>query len=188
MPNTRATLMMPMPLNGGFAFAHAGVAQNQDALAVDLHQHAVAGDAGRQLGVQRGDQHAHQGGGHLGRKQDGYAVLLGKLHHFRKRLQPAGQNDGGRLELKQLFQVGPAQAGRNFLQIGHFGQPDDLQAVAVEVFVVAGQQHTGAAGFGSGDLDFFQFAGGVGNGQVGFAGELCQRHGKFRQNRTLPSE
>ena len=35
-------------LNGRFAFAHAAVSQQEDALAVDLHKHAVAGDAGGQ--------------------------------------------------------------------------------------------------------------------------------------------
>lgn len=36
-------------------------------------------------------------------------VLLGKLHHFRKRLHAAGQHDGRRLEGEQLFQMGVAQ-------------------------------------------------------------------------------
>ena len=47
-------------LNGGLTLADAGITEDQDALAVDLHQYTVAGDAGCQLGVQRRDELAHQ--------------------------------------------------------------------------------------------------------------------------------
>ena len=96
-------------LNGRLALADTGIAQNQDALAVDLDKHAVAGDAGGQLGVQGRDELPHQSGRHLGGHQDRYTVLLGKLHHFGKRLHAAGQHDGRRLEGEQLFQMGVAQ-------------------------------------------------------------------------------
>ena len=75
--------------NGGLAFADAGIAQNEDTLAVHFHQHTVTGDAGSQLFVQRRDEHAHQGGGHLGRHEQRHAVLFGVLHHLRKRLHAA---------------------------------------------------------------------------------------------------
>ena len=48
-------------LNGGLTLADAGIAEDQDVLAVDLHQYTVAGDAGCQLSVQRRDELAHQG-------------------------------------------------------------------------------------------------------------------------------
>ena len=56
-------------LDGRFAFAHAGIAQNEDAFAVDLHQHAMARDAGSKLGVQRGNERAHQRACHFVGKQ-----------------------------------------------------------------------------------------------------------------------
>ena len=36
--------------------------------------------------------------------------------------------------------MGVAQGGGQFIQIGHLGQADDLDALAVEIFIVTGQQ------------------------------------------------
>ena len=171
-------------LDGGLAFADAGIAQNKDAFAVDFHQHAVAGDAGSQLFIQRGDEHAHQGGGHLGRHKQRHAVLLGELHHLRKRLHAAGQDDGWRLEREQLFQMGVAQRSGQFFQIGHLGQADDLDALVIKIFVVTGQQDARTVHFGRGDHDLFQFAGGIGDGQIGFFRQFCQRNRELRHAGT----
>ena len=42
-------------LNGGLGLTHTAVAQQEQTLAVDLHQHAVTGDAGGEVVVQGGD-------------------------------------------------------------------------------------------------------------------------------------
>ena len=47
----------------GLALAHAAVPHQEDALAVDLYQHPVAGDPGGQLHVEVGHQARHQAGG-----------------------------------------------------------------------------------------------------------------------------
>ena len=171
-------------LNGRLALADTGVAQNQDALAVNLDKHAVAGDAGGQLSVQGRDELPHQGGRHLGGHQDRHTVLLGKLHHFGKRLHAAAQHHGGRLEGEELFQMGVAQGSGQFIQIGHLGQADDLDAFAVKVFVVTGQQDARTVDLGGCDLNFIQLTGGVGNRQVGFLGQFCKGNREFGHSGT----
>src|SRR5699024_12277340 len=52
-------------LDGQLALADAAVPYDHDALAVHLHQNAVAGDAGGQLHVQDAEQDAHQNAGGL---------------------------------------------------------------------------------------------------------------------------
>ena len=171
-------------LNGGLTLADAGITEDQDALAVDLHKHAVTGDAGCQLGVQRRDELAHQGGGHLGRHQNRHTVLFAVLHHLRQRLHAAAQHHGGRLEGEKLFQMGVAQGSGQFIQIGHLGQADDLDALAVEIFIVTGQQDARAVHLRCRDLDLFQLTGGVGDRQVGFLSQLCQGNGELRHSGT----
>ena len=63
-------------LDGGFAFTHAAVAHQQDALAVDLDEHAVAGDAGGQLHVEQGDQVRHHVGGGIPGGEQGNVIAL----------------------------------------------------------------------------------------------------------------
>ena len=171
-------------LDGGLAFADAGIAQNKDAFAVDFHQHAVAGDAGSQLFIQRGDEHAHQGGGHLGRHQNRHTVLFAVLHHLRQRLHAAAQHHSRRLKGEKLFQMGFAQGGGQFIQIGHLGQTDDLDALAVKIFIVTGQQDARAVHLRCRDLNLFQLTGGVGDCQVGFLSQLCQGNRELRHSGT----
>ena len=171
-------------LDGRLALADAGVAQNQDAFAVDLDQYAVASDAGRKLGVQGRDELAHQGRRHLGGHQERHAVLLGILHHFGHGPHPAREHNSRRLEGKQLFQVGVAQRSGQLIQIGHFGQADDLDALVVKVFIVTGQQDTRAVHLGCRDLNLVQLTGGVGGRQIGFLSQLCQGNREFGHSGT----
>ena len=69
--------------------------------------------------------------------------------------------------------MGFAQGGGQFIQIGHLGQADDLDALAVEIFIVTGQQDARAVHLRCRDLDLFQLTGGVGDRQVGFLSQLC---------------
>ena len=62
-------------LQGGFAFAHAAVTHEQQPLAVNLHQNAVAGDTGCQGRTQIGNDVGGQRGSGLTGAQNGDAVL-----------------------------------------------------------------------------------------------------------------
>ena len=147
-------------LDGQLALADAAVAQNQDALAVDLYQHAMAGDAGRKLKVQHADEAAHQGAGHLVGAQQRYFVLLRQLQHLRKRLQllAAADDDGWRLLAEQLVEALAALFGGKPGQKVHFREAHDLQAQLVEVVIVAGQKQTRAVDFSDLDADLVQLA------------------------------
>lgn len=50
-------------LHGGLALADAALAEDEDALAVDLHEHTVAGDAGPELDIPEADERGHEQGG-----------------------------------------------------------------------------------------------------------------------------
>ena len=115
-------------LDGQLALADAAVAQDQDALAVDLHQHAMAGDAGRKLKVQHADEAAHHGAGRLVGAQQGYPVLLCKLLHLREGFQflVAAEDDGRRLLAEQLVKALTALFRRKTGQKVHLRKAHDL--------------------------------------------------------------
>ena len=82
-------------LDGGFAFADAGIADHQHPLAIDVHQDAVAGDLGGQGPVQIVDDVAGQLHGGLFCPQQGAPVLAGNLHQLRKNLHIPGMIRAG---------------------------------------------------------------------------------------------
>ena len=150
-------------LDGQLAFADAAVAQNQDALAVHLHQHAVPGDAGRKLQVQHADQAAHQSAGGLVGTQQGNRVLLRQLLHLREggQLLAAADDDRRGLLPEQLFQCLVALFCRQTGQKVHFCQTHDLQTELIEVIIVARQKQTRAVDLGDLHADLIQRPGGV---------------------------
>ena len=83
-------------LNGRLTFADTAVAKDQHTLAVNIHQHAVAGDLGRQCIVEIVNDMT--GGVYriTCSTQQGTAMLLGHFQQFREYLQIAGDDHGGK--------------------------------------------------------------------------------------------
>ena len=158
-------------LHRRLAFAHAAVAQNQDALAVHLHAHAMAGHAGGQLHIQVADQVAHQRGGGFGRAHQGHIVPAGKVQHFIQRVHPAGNDHGGGLHAEQLFQMVAPLIVRQVFQIRHLHHADDLNSGGVKILIKACQHNAGAVDVRRGDGNLPQVLGGVQALQVQL---LCQ--------------
>ena len=72
-------------LQGRLALADAAVAHEQDALAVDLHQHAVHGHARGEVFLQRVDQVRLEGRGVLVGDEDVAVIFAGHLDALGKR-------------------------------------------------------------------------------------------------------
>ena len=146
-------------LNGGLALAHAAVAQDEDAFAVDLHEHAVTGHAGGQFYVQDVDEGAEQRGSALGGDQQRHLVLTGKLQEFRQNFQPAADDDSGRLQREHLFQMAAAVRLGQLLQIGDLHHAADLDAAGVKILVVPRQHDARTVHIRGVDGDVGQFLG-----------------------------
>ena len=81
-------------LQGSLGFTDAGIALDQDPLAVDVDQNAVDGDPWRKLRLQPADQFREELAGGLVRHDAGDPVLKTFLHQHRVRLKIVGENDG----------------------------------------------------------------------------------------------
>ena len=138
-------------LDGGFAFADAGVADHQHALAIDVHQHAVAGDLGGQGPVQIVDDVAGQLHGGLFRPQQGAPVLAGNLHQLGKNLHIPGNDQGWDFAAQQILEyLSPLLQGHG-LQKGELRLAQNLQAFWLEVVIKAHQLQGRAVHVGDGD-------------------------------------
>ncbi len=120
-------------LDGRLALADARFAQQQGALAIDLHQHAVAGDAGGQIPLQIGDEGAHEFRGGLLGAQHRPVVLFRHLHTLLIGLQPTGDDEGGDVILEQLVKGVPPLLGGASLQVGGLHQADHLEALLPKI-------------------------------------------------------
>ena len=69
-------------LHGCFALADAALAQDENALAVNLYKYAVPRDARRHLDAQVRNQRAHQTGCIFCGSQHGYFILGSELQHL----------------------------------------------------------------------------------------------------------
>ena len=126
-------------LDGGLALADAAVAQQQDALAVDLHQHAVAGDARRQVHLQGGDHRRHKIAGRKTGAQQRNLIGVGRRHHLLGDVQVAADDDRRHLLGKELIQKLLPLLGGVLFHIGKLAQTEQLDSVAVEVIVKSAQ-------------------------------------------------
>ena len=128
-------------LDRRLALADAAVADQQDALAVDLDEHAVARDARRKLNVQIRDEGSHDVGCGFRRAQQRHAVADRQRVHFLARLDAAGKNDGRRLLGKVAFERNAALVGAPALHHRRLRTADDRNALGVEIFEIAAQLH-----------------------------------------------
>ena len=139
-------------LNGGLALAHAGLAHEQHALAVHLHQHAVAGDGGRQRHPQVGDEGAHEIRRILLGAQQNLVVLLGRPHALRVRLQAPGDNHRRGVIGKQLVKALHALLCRALLQVRPLHQAQQLHTLPVKVVEITRHLEAGTVHVLDGDL------------------------------------
>ena len=164
-------------LDGKLTFADAAVAQDQDALAIHLHQHAVPGDAGSQFQIEYTDQAAHQRTGRLVGAQQRYAMLLGQFLHFREGSQflAAADDNSRRLLTKQLIQCFVAFFGRKAGQKIHLCQTHDLQAQLIKIIVITRQKQTGTVDLGDLHTDLIQFLWRIDNFHTDTVGQRFER-------------
>ena len=155
-------------LQCGFAFAHAAVAHEQQPFAVDLHQHAVAGDPGGQGGFQIEDDVGGQGGGGLRGAQDGDGVLFGHGQTLLVHREAPGDQQGRGLVGEQLVEDGGPLLGRFPLQIADFHVAQDLQPHGLEIVEIARDLEPGAGHILHGEADGFVVRRSVGHFHLEF--------------------
>ena len=131
-------------LDGGFAFTHAAVAYQQDALAVDLDEHAVAGDAGGQLHVEQGDQVRHHVGGGIPGGEQGNVIALRSGGHVATGIDVPGHNDGGGAQGEKVVDGLCLFLFTQAFQHGHFRAAQHSDALGVEIVAEAVQLQAGA--------------------------------------------
>ena len=120
-------------LDGRLALADAAVAEDQYALAVHVHQHAVARDHGRQLVVEEVDGHARKLDRGVLRAQQGAAVFLRHLHALGEHVELAGDDQRGDLVLEQILKAFAPLGGGKALEEHRLRLADDLEPARVKV-------------------------------------------------------
>ena len=130
-------------LNGHLALAHAGLPLDEHSFAVDLHEHAGAGDLGGQVVEQAADEAAHKGGGVLRRAQHCAVVLDGHFHALGVGFQSPGEDQGRHRIGQQLVKAGPPLLRGHLVQEGVLSQADDQQPPGVKVLKKTAQGQAG---------------------------------------------
>ena len=126
-------------LQGRLAFAHAAVANQQQTLAVYLHQNAVTGNPGGQGRAEVGNDAGGQGGSGLSGAQDGDAVLFCHLQALLIcREIPGNQKRRGLVGEETVKDGGPLLR-RFFLNVADFHIAQDLQPHGLVIVEVTGQ-------------------------------------------------
>ena len=153
-------------LHGGLALANAALAGQQHALAVNLHQNAVAGDPGSQLPGQVGDDGGDDGAGGAGPAEDGDVVLLGHLQAFGAGDQAPGCNEGGDLVAEEPVIDHQPLGGIHLVEIARLHIADDLQAHGLEMVEISGDLQARTGHIRHGDLDLVVIRGTPGHLQI----------------------
>ena len=130
-------------LDGHLALAHAGLPLDEHALAVDLHHHAGAGDAGGQIVIKAADEGAHKGRGLGLGAQHRPPMGLGGLQTLGKGHQPPGDDQAGDGILQQPFKALPALLCRHPRHKGGLCQAHQQQALGVKMLEKPGQGQAG---------------------------------------------
>lgn len=131
-------------LHSRLALTHAGVAHEQHALAVHIHQHAVPGDPGGEAGLEPVGEVGDEDGSILLAAQDRPLVLDGHFHKLRERLQAPGEDQGGDGLFKECVEAFPPLFRALVAQVGPLHLADDLDAVRGEVVEKAEDLQGGA--------------------------------------------
>ena len=153
-------------LHGSLALADAAFSDEQDTLAVDLHQHAVTGDAGGKLPGQIGDDGRDDGAGGAGPEEDGDVVLLRHGQDLLAGDQIPGGDEGGDLEAEEpVIDQEPFRRG-HLVQIARFHVADDLKPHGLEMVKVSRDLQTRTGHVCDGDLDLFVIRGLKGDFQI----------------------
>ena len=126
------------------ALTHPRLAGDKDALAVDLHQHAVAGDAGSQVIAQAGDQLPHKGGGGLVGGENGPVIAVRHLSALREGLQPPGDDKGGDILGQELLKALAPLLRRQVGEEGVLHLAQHLKALGVKIVEKADELEAGA--------------------------------------------
>ena len=153
-------------LQSCFALADAAVAGEQDALTVDLHQHAVGRQARGEIVVQGHDDPRLEIGGVLIGAQDVAVILLGHLEAFLRGLHAVAEHQRGDIVGHKALVSGEAIFVGEGVQVGALDVADDLQPLGVEVIIEAGELQGGAVHVGGGEDGLVIIAGRVQHGQA----------------------
>ena len=138
---------------GHLGFTDSALARDQDADAVDVDQHAVDRDAGRQPNIQPADDLAHEiGCGVLGH-QERNAVFQGVFHEEFIGLQLSAEYDARNIHGKEslIDLVFPLRT--HLLHIGMLNQTDDLDPPRRKVLEISRHLHSRPVDIGLPDLD-----------------------------------
>ena len=126
-------------LDGRLAFADAAVAQNQHALTVNVHQHAVAGDLRGQRIIEivndmTGGVHRITAGA-----QQGTAMLLGHLQQLVEHLQIPGDDHSGKAVAHQAVEDPCPLLGGHAGEKAHLALSQYQQPLGVKIIIKSHQ-------------------------------------------------
>ena len=130
-------------LDGGLTLAHAGLAQQQHALAIYLHQHTVAGDAGSQVGFQGGNDGAHEHTGGVLAAKHRPVIFLRHLHALREGINTPGDDKGRNILAQQQLKALPPLIRRQAREVGILHLANDLEPMGIEVVKKSGKLQAG---------------------------------------------
>ncbi len=131
-------------LDGRLALADTALAEDQHALAVHVHQYAVARDHGGQLVVEVVDDHARELDRGVLRAQERAAVFPRHLHTFGEHVEPAGDDQRGDLILEQRLKLRPPLVGGKAPEEHTLRLADDLEPARIEVVEKADKLQSGS--------------------------------------------
>ena len=126
-------------LQSGLGLTYAGVAHDQDALAVNIHQNAVDADAGSQLHLEPADHLTGKVRGGLLRDQAGDPPLGTDGQHIIRRLVGPGEDQAGDVVGQELFKAHPGQLIVHAVDVFLLHIADDLDTAVVKVIKKACQ-------------------------------------------------
>ena len=120
-------------LHGGLALTDAGLAHQEHAFAVHVHQHAMAGDPGGKAGLQPIGEVGDEEGGILLTAQDGPLMLHRHLHQLREGGQATGEDQSGDGEFEERIKTFLTLLWTLVVQVGPLHLADDLDPVGGKV-------------------------------------------------------